>query len=78
MLFRSIIVSCSGKQESFTNQIDFENIKRDSVYHLLKDTANPGVVINIELEYPVLYADTSVLNSIQKKISASLINRMGG
>ena len=68
--FILLIVCCFGckRTESnhiTTNEVTFDSVKVEQIYHLLNDTTQPFCDIKINLIYPSGYTDKTVLKSLQ-------------
>lgn len=68
ILFGSYLTSCQGgAKKTQGNEITFDSIRVEKVYHLLDDPDNPNCDLEINFVYPKAYADKAILNEVQKQ-----------
>lgn len=69
-----LLASCNGKNQDLKpNNIGFDTISISKVYHLDNDSTKPSCSLKVKYVVPVKYADTLVLNKIQKELNAFVL-----
>ena len=64
MLF---IISCqTNSKQTIENNIQFDSIQVDQIYHLLKNSNNPNCNLQLSFTFPENFYDKEILKKLQK------------
>ncbi len=58
--------NCSSPATLSENAITFDSLKIERTAHLFNDTTKPACHLTIDLIYPLAYADSNILDSLQR------------
>lgn len=68
----TLLASCGGKNQDLTsNEIAFDTISINKVYHLENDSTKPSCSLKVKYIVPIKYADTLILGKIQSELNTS-------
>jgi hypothetical protein len=65
--------ACENKKVDAPNNIVYDSITVSKIYHLDNDSTNPSCSLKIKFIYPSQYADSAILNKIQKEFNYALL-----
>lgn len=67
-----LATSCdTGTRKASENDITFDSISVEKIYHLLDNPDNPNCNLEIKFVYPKKYADKEILSDIQRQFVSS-------
>ena len=66
-----LLAGCKEKNTSDENNIGFNSIEKNAIYHLFNDETNPGCNLDIKFTYPASYGDEKILKELQDKFVVS-------
>lgn len=61
----------TGTRETTQNEITFDSIQTEKIYHLLDNPDNPNCNLQINFTYPIKFADKDILKKIQEQFISS-------
>lgn len=61
----------TGTRETTQNEITFDSIQTEKIYHLLDNPDNPNCNLQINFTYPTKFADKDILKKIQEQFISS-------
>lgn len=71
-LWGMLVSGCNtGTKEGKENDIAFDSIQVEKIYHLLDNPENPNCNLQIDFTYPVEFADKEVLKKVQEQFVIS-------
>ena len=66
--FSLLLTNCNkGTKQAAENNIQFDSIQVDKVYHLLDSRENPNCNLQVNFIYPSQYTDKEILKKIQNQ-----------
>lgn len=73
LIFAFLLAACNGKNQSSTsdNDIVFDTISINKVYHMENDSTKPSCSLKIKYIAPTEYSDSTILNQIRKELSSA-------